>query len=135
VVYDRRVTESDQYLRITAPRQPLDDEVAEKLRCGLEGCADLAFAHLVDVEVPETGEAAGQVLFVWLDPSAMRSLRAALNLVSDAVAKALPGDRFLDVVILNSAPELLPEVERAGCLFVQPNPEERERALRAASAV
>ena len=54
------------------------------------------------------------VLFVWLVPAAMRSLRAALNLVSDTVAKALPGNQFLDVVILNSAPELLPDVERAG---------------------
>jgi hypothetical protein len=71
------------------------------------------------------------VLFVWLVPAAMRSLRAALNLVADTVAKTLPGDQFLDVVILNSAPELLPEVERAGCLFVEPHPDERRRALAA----
>jgi hypothetical protein len=61
----------------------------------------------------------------------MKSLRAALNLVSESVAKALPRDRFLDVVILNSAPELLPDVERAGCLFVEPDPDERQRALAA----
>jgi len=71
------------------------------------------------------------VLFVWLDPVAMRSMRAALNLVSETVAKALPGDRFLDVVILNSAPELLSDVERARCLFVEPHPDERKRALAA----
>jgi len=102
-----------------------------KLRDGLERCADLAFAHLVDVDVPETGDEPGLVLFVWLDPAAMRSLRPALNLVSETVAKALPEDRFLDVVILNSAPELLPDVERAGCLFVEPLPKERRRALEA----
>ena len=103
----------------------------EKLRVGLEGCPDLAFAHLVDVDVPERGEGPGMVLFVWLVAAAMRSLRAALNLVSDTVAKALPGDRYLDVVILNSAPELLPDVERAGCLFVERCPDERQRALAA----
>jgi len=118
-------------IRITPPRQPLEDEVLKKLRDGLERCADLAFAHLVDVDVPETGDEPGLVLFVWLDPAAMRSLRPALNLVSDTVAKALPEDRFLDVVILNSAPELLSDVERAGCLFVEPHPNERQRALAA----
>ncbi len=118
-------------IRITPPRQPLEDEVLKKLRDGLERCADLAFAHLVDVDVPETGDEPGLVLFVWLDPAAMRSLRPALNLVSDTVAKALPEDRFLDVVILNSAPELLSDVARAGCLFVEPHPDERQRALAA----
>jgi len=91
----------------------------------------VAFAHLVDVEVPDRGEGPGPVLFVWLVPAAMRSLRAALDLVSETVAKALPSDIFLDVVILNSAPELLPEVEGAGCLFVEPHPDERKRALAA----
>lgn len=103
------------------------------LREGLEACPDLAFAHLVDVDVLELGAGREMVLFVWLVPAAMRSLRAALNLVSEAVAKALPADRFLDVVILNSAPELLPEVERAGCLFVESHPDERQRALAATS--
>lgn len=128
--YDLRVT-APIVVRITPPRDPLEDEVLAKLRDGLEGCADLAFAHLVDVDVPERDEGPGPVLFVWLVPPAMRSLRAALNLVSDTVAKALPGDRFLDVVILNSAPELLLDVERAGCLFVEPDAGERRRALAA----
>lgn len=61
----------------------------------------------------------------------MRSMRAALNLVADAVAKALPRDQFLDVVILNSAPELLAQIERVDCLFVEVDPEERRRALEA----
>ena len=71
------------------------------------------------------------VLFAWLVPAAMKSMRAALNLLSDTVAKALPRDRFVDIVILNSAPELLPQVEGAGCLFVEPDPAERQRALAA----
>jgi hypothetical protein len=102
-----------------------------ELRSRLERCPDLAFAHLVDVEVPARGESAGLVLFAWLVPDAMRSLRAALDLVSEIVARALPADRYLDVVILNSAPELLSEVESAGCLLVEPHPEERRRALSA----
>jgi len=121
----------DQQLRITPPGRPLGDEVEVKLREGLEAWPDLAFAHLVDVDVPEQGEGPTMVLFVWLIPAAMKSMRAALNLVSETVAKALPEDRFLDVVILNSAPELLPEVERAGCLFVEPYPDERLCALAA----
>jgi hypothetical protein len=121
----------DQHLHITPPARPLEDEVEDKLRKGVEACPDVAFAHLVDVDVPGLGEGPGTVLFVWLVPAAMKSLRAALNLVSESVAKALPRDRFLDVVILNSAPELLPDVERAGCLFVEPDPDERQRALAA----
>jgi hypothetical protein len=132
LVYDLRVMAPDQQLRITRPGQPLGEDVENMLRDSLEACPDLAFAHLVDVEVPEQGESRGMVLFVWLVPAAMRSIRAALNLVSEAVAKALPADRFLDVVILNSAPELLPDVERAGCLFVESHPDERRRALTAA---
>lgn len=121
----------DQQLRITPPGQPLGNEVEKKLREGLEACPDLAFAHLVDVNVPEQGEGPGMVLFVWLDPVAMKSMRAALNLVSETVAKALPEDRFLDVVILNSAPELLLDIERAGCLLAAPHPNERKLALAA----
>ena len=123
----------DHQLRITPPGQPLGDEVEKKLREGLEVCPDLAFAHLVDVDVPEQGEGPGMVLFVWLVPAAMKSMRAALNLISDTVAAALPEDRFLDVVILNSAPELLPEIEQAGGLLVAPRPDERQRALAAIS--
>ena len=124
----------DQQLRITPPGQPLGDEVEKRLREGLEICPDLAFAHLVDVDVPDQGEGPGMVLFVWLVPAAMRSMRAALNLISETVAKALPSDRFLDVVILNSAPELLPEIERTRSLLVAPHPDERQRALAAVSA-
>lgn len=123
----------DQKLRITRPGKPLGDEVENTLREGLGACPDLAFAHLVDVDVLGQGDGPGMVLFVWLVPAAMRSIRAALNLVSEAVAKALPADRYLDVVILNSAPELLSDVERAGCLFVESHPDERQRALRATS--
>ena len=133
VVYDLRVMAPDQQLRITSPGQPLGEDVEEKLREGLDACPDLAFAHLVDVEILDQGEGPGMVLFVWLVPAAMRSMRAALNLVSETVAKALPEDRFLDVVILNSAPELLPDIERAGCLFAEPHSDERRLALAAAS--
>lgn len=123
----------DHQLRITPPGQPLGDQVSKELREGLEACPDLAFAHLVDVDVPEQGEGPGMVLFVWLVSAAMRSMRAALNLISEAVAMALPGDRFVDVVILNSAPELLPEIDRVGSLLVVPHPDERNRALAAAA--
>ena len=128
------MTASDSHLRITPPGTPLADDAEAALREGLNACSDLAFAHLVDVEVAQSGEGPSMVLFAWLEPAAMRSMRAALNLLSDTVAKALPRERFLDIVILNSAPELLPEVERTGCLFVEPDPEERRRALSAGSA-
>jgi hypothetical protein len=118
-------------IRLSPPVNPLADEVSAKLRERLQHCSDLAFAHLVDVEVLDRDVGPGPTLFVWLVPAAMRSLRAALNLVSEAVAGALPRDRFLDVVILNSVPELLPEVERVGCLFVEMDAEERRRALEA----
>jgi hypothetical protein len=120
---------ASQELRLSPPADPFDDEVLSDLRGRLEKCPDLAFAHLVDVEVPNSGVGPGPTLFVWLVPAAMKSLRAALNLVSEAVADALPRDRFLDVVILNSAPEMLQEVERVGCLFVEKDGEERRRAL------
>jgi hypothetical protein len=64
-------------------------------------------------------------------PSALRSLRF-LNPVSEA-GRILRGD-FLDVLVLNSAPELLVEVEAARSLLVENDPEERARALAAASA-
>ena len=125
------MADSEQHLRMTPPARPLDEQVAARLRDGLEACPDVAFAHLVDVDVPDRGEGPGLVLFVWLVPAAVGSLRAALDLVAETVAKALPPDRFVDLVILNSAPELLLDVERAGCLFVEPDPEERRRALAA----
>ena len=84
--------------------------------------------------VPAHQNAPSLVLFVWLRPPALRSLRFALNLVSEAVARALPDGDFLDVVVLNSAPEWLAAVERARSLLVENDPEERARALSAASA-
>jgi hypothetical protein len=119
-------------LRIERPEKPLEREVEDALRRALEACPDVAFAHLPQVFVPGAQERPGLVLFVWLVPAALRSLRQALNLVSEAVARALPPEQYLDVVILNSAPELLEPVERTGCLLVERDPLERERALEAA---
>lgn len=111
----------------------LGPTVEQRLKDELGRCPDLAFAHLPRVLVPARQERPEPVLFVWLDPGALRSLRFALNLVSEAVARALPDGEFLDVVVLNSAPELLERVEAAGSLLVEKNPEERARALQAAS--
>ena len=119
--------------RIGTPREPLDDGVMKRVQDGLQQCPDVAFAHLPEVMVPGRQERPGLVLFVWLVPGALRSLRSALNLVSEVVARALPEERYLDVVILNSAPELLEAVERAQCLVVERDPEERQRALNAAA--
>ena len=58
------MTEPDQRIVISRPARPLDDEVERKLRAGLEGCPDLAFAHLVDVDVPDRGEGPAMALFV-----------------------------------------------------------------------
>ena len=41
---------------------------------------------------------------------------------------------FLDVLVLNSAPELLAAVEEARCLLVERDPDERRRAREAAAA-
>ncbi len=108
-------------------------KVEGRLKDELGRCPDLAFAHLPLVLVPARQERPTPVLFVWLDPGALRSLRFALNLVSEAVARALPDGEFLDVVVLNSAPELLERVESANSLLVEKNPQERLRALRAAA--
>ena len=121
-------------LRISPPDRPLDPRVKTRLAEELARCPDLAFAHLPQVMVPARQNAPSLVLFVWLRPTALRSLRFALNLVSEAVARALPDGDFLDVVVLNSAPEWLAEVERAKSLLVENDPEERARALAAASA-
>jgi len=118
---------------IRRPEPPLDDAVSQKLRQGLESCPDVAFAHLCDVEVVGGDHRSAMTLFVWLVPAALRSLRMALNLVSEVIAEALPEDRFIDLAILNSAPELLPDVERADCLFVVRDVEEQRRALAAAA--
>ena len=124
---------AEQEITIRRPESPLDDDVLEKLRQGLESCPDVAFAHLCDVEVVGGDHRSAMTLFVWLVPAALRSLRMALNLVSEVIAKALPEDRFIDVAILNSAPELLQDLERADCLIVIGDAEERRRALTAAS--
>ena len=118
-------------IRITRPGNPLEPQVTETLRRAIAQCPDVAFAHLVDVQVVEQQERPELALFVWLLPEAMGSLRSALNLVSEAVASALPSDRFVDVLILNSAPELLAGVERADCLLVERDASERERAKTA----
>jgi len=127
------MTQPEEQIHFSKPRKPFDDEVVGKLRAGIENCPDVAFAHLADTEVVGRQDRPGQVIFVWLVAAAMGSLRGALNLVSEAVADALPEDRFLDVVILNSAPELLEDLERADCLFVVRDAEERRAALAAAS--
>lgn len=118
-------------IRIEPPVEPLDPEVRAAVQRRLAACSDVAFAHLPQVLVPGRQERPELVLFVWLTEGAMRSLRQSLNLVSEEVARALPSGQYLDLVILNSAPELLGDVERAGCLLVERDPDERQRALRA----
>jgi len=114
-------------------QRDLDPDVERRLIAELGRCPDLAFAHLPQVFVPGRQDQAELVLFAWLQPEALGSLRFALNLVTEAVSRALPSDQFLDVVVLNSAPELLEQIERAGCLLVERNAEERSRALAAAA--
>lgn len=133
--YHLPMAEAEVDLRITPPEDPLDPEIREKLRAALAECPDVAFAHLPQVEVVGREEPPVLALFVWLVPAAMRSLRSALNLVSGIVARELPSDRFLDVVILNSAPELLLNVENADCLLVERDAGERRRALQAAGQI
>lgn len=128
------MTDCDRPIVVRPPARPLAPAVTEALRAALRSCPDVAFAHLVDVEVPEGPERASPALFVWLRPAAMRSLRLSLNLVSEIVAGVLPEACHLDVLILNSAPELLGDVEAAGCLLVEGDADERRRALEAAVA-
>ncbi len=134
--YDRSVMETtnpdDPEIIIESPDAGLDDEIEDRLRIELGSCPDVAFAHLPQVTVVGRQEKPQLSLFVWLVPEAVGSLRAALNLVCEAVARALPEDVFLDVLILNSAPELLATVEAAGCLLVERDPQERRRACAAA---
>lgn len=118
---------------VSRPRDELPPKVLDELRQRLQACTDVAFAHLVDVAVAGRDEPPSPTLFVWVLPQAMRSLRLALNVISEVVAASLPNGRFLDVLILNSVPELLLEVERAECLFVERDLEERQRALAAAA--
>lgn len=122
----------DPEIIIEAPEIGLEAGVEERLRKELASCPDVAFAHLPQIEVVGHQEEPQLALFVWLVPEAVGSLRAALNLVSEAVARALPEDVFLDVVILNSVPELLSSVEEAGCLIAERDVEERRRACDAA---
>jgi len=121
---------SDLGITIDAPPDMLSEKVEERLATELETCPDVAFAHLGLVTV--AGEPGSQPsLFVWLVPAAVGSLRAALNLVSEAVARALPETDFLDVLILNSVPELLGLVEENGRLVVERDALERRRAQAA----
>ena len=124
---------TDGELRIRALRNPLSPEVHSDLAEAMNDCPDVAFAHLVEVEV-SAPDGSSPVLFVWLRGRALHSLRGALNLVSEAVAGVLPEDVFVDVVILNSAPEILLQVEAVQCLLAEPDPDERQRALRAGSS-
>lgn len=127
------VNEGGPSFVVRSPRSPLPRELEAKLRTELAKCPDVAFAHLPEVEV-EGHSGAELTLFVWLQPTALHTLRGALNLVCDTVARVLPDGRHLDVVILNSAPELLEAVEGAGSLLIERNTEERRRALAAAAA-
>lgn len=120
-------------MQINRPRRPLDSDVESTLQKGLQANSDVAFAHLVEVMVAGHQAEPSLALFVWLRPEALRSVRLALNAVADAVARALPREQFVDVLILNSAPELLHPVEQARCLLVENDPEERRRALDALS--
>ncbi|MEE4273584.1 MAG: hypothetical protein V2I67_18055 [Thermoanaerobaculales bacterium] len=125
---------SQPEISIEAMRGELPSETESRLREGLAACPDVAFAHLVRVELANEGTGSQPSLFVWLVPEAVGSLRAALNLVSETVARALPEELFLDVLILNSVPELVSRVEEAGGLLVVRDPDERRRAQEAAQA-
>ncbi len=118
---------------IEAPETGLEPAVEARLRDELLACPDVAFGHLPQVTVHGHGSGPRMTLFVWLVPEGIGSLRAALNQVSEAVARALPKDQYLDVLILNSAPELLAPVEAADALLVVRDPEERQRAVEAAA--
>lgn len=120
-------------MEIRAPRNRWPEDRWNRLRRELGRCPDVAFAHLPEVFVRGHQQEASRVLFVWLVPEALRSLRSALNGVCEIVARIMPSHEYLDVVVLNSAPELLEQVEAAECLVVERVPEERAQALRAAA--
>jgi hypothetical protein len=122
-------------MEVRAPTEPWPRDRYTRLQRELGQCPDVAFAHLPEVLVAGHQREGARVLFVWLVPEALRSLRAALNAVSEIVARVLPSHEFLDVVVLNSAPELLEQVEAANCLLVEPDAEERAKALQAAAAL
>jgi len=107
----------------------MPDELRLKLRKALSQSKDLAFAHLNHVVVEQAPEGV-LVLFAWLKRGGLRWMRASLNHLSELVAGALPPKIFVDLVILNSAPELLEEIEAAGDLLVENDPEEHRRVLK-----
>ena len=116
-------------MKIRAAGDELSWESTDKLKRGLIGCPELAFAHLNRVVVEEAPEG-NLVLFAWLRRGDLRWMRRSLNRISQIVARSIPTDRFIDVVILNSAPELLEDVEAAGSLLVENDSEERQEILR-----
>lgn len=118
---------------IGPPGSDLGPGVVKRLEAELAVCPDVAFAHLARVTVGGRADQAELGLFVWLVPEAVGSLRPALNLVSEAVARALPDGRYVDVLILNSAPDLLGPVATAGTLVVVRDPDEHRRAVAAAA--
>ena len=119
-------------ISIDALDVPLGSEIEARLRAQLLDCPDLAFAHLTQVTVAGQPGGSQPSLFVWLLPEGVASLRSALNLVSEAVARALSEDTYLDVLILNSAPELLRPVADTGAPFVVRDDAEWQRAIEAA---
>jgi hypothetical protein len=123
---------SDAELQIGPRPRDFDRDLLRALETEIGNCPDVAFAYLPEVVVEGRQSAPEPALFVWIVPEALGSLRFALNLVSEAVARALPEDAYLDVVVLNSAPELLERLEEVDCLLVERVPEERYRALEAA---
>ena len=115
-------------MKISRAGDELSRESREKLREALSGYADLAFAHL-DHVVVEEAPGGNLVLFAWLRRGGLRWMRPSLKRVSELVARSIPSGSFIDVVILNSAPELLEEIEAVGGLLVENDPEERRRVL------
>lgn len=126
------MTHSEPVIRVDPPSLPLDEETTQRLRSALAACPDVAFAYLVDVRVEGVQDHPSFSLFVWLMPEAVGSLRQSLNLVSETVANVIPRERFIDVLILNSAPELLEDIDRVDCLLVERDAGERARAREAA---
>lgn len=119
---------------IRSPGNALEDAVTEELKRRLAVCPDVAFAYLAQVVVGDASTQGDLCLFVWLRADALSSVRSALNLVSEAVARALPPEAYVDVVILNSAPELLAEIQNSGELIVVVDAEEHQLALDATSS-
>jgi hypothetical protein len=120
-------------LRISRCSMDLAPDTMAALRERLSACPDLAFTYLAEVQVDGHDDPA-PTLFVWLEARALGSVRSALDLVARAVAQTLPAECFLDVVILNSAPDLLDAVAAEGDLVTETNPDERRRAMAASTA-